>query len=159
MRRFQTRWLPLREADAFVVRHHRHHRPPQGGIVALALWEGDAIVGVGVLGRPLSRELQRQGVAEVTRLCVLPEARHAASALLGRLRRVAQSLGFQRVVTYTLAEEGGASLQAAGWQSDLADVGGREWSCPSLPREKAKYPLGKKVRWWATLKDQGEIAL
>lgn len=159
MRRFQTRWLPLREADAFVAKHHRHHRPAQGGIVALGLWEGETLIGVGVLGRPLSRELQRQNVAEVTRLCVLPEARHAGSALLGRLRRVAQSLGFLRVVTYTLLEEGGSSLEAAGWQADLAEVGGREWDTPSLRRPKAKYPLGKKVRWWANLKDQSEMAL
>lgn len=157
MRRFTARWLPLRDACGFIARHHRHHVPAQGGIVALGLWEGERLVGVSMIGRPVSRSLQAQGVAEVTRLCVLPEAREAASALLSRSRRVAQSLGFKRLVTYTLAEEGGASLRAAGWQSDLAEVGGREWSCPSLPRAKAQYPLGKKVRWWADLGDQSEM--
>jgi hypothetical protein len=69
-RRFTTRWLPLREADRFIAKHHRHHDPAQGGIVALGLWEGTDLVGVGVLGRPVSRMLQQQGAAEIVRLCV-----------------------------------------------------------------------------------------
>jgi hypothetical protein len=158
-RRFTTRWLPLREADRFVARHHRHHDPAQGGIVALGLWEGEELVGVGVLGRPVNRELQRQGVAEIVRLCVKPEVRHAASALAGRMRRVGQTLGFARVVTYTQLEEGGASLRAAGLQADLELTAGGSWSCPSLPRAAPNYPTARKQRWWAALKRQAEIGL
>lgn len=159
MRRFQTRWVPLREAGRFVAKHHRHHVPARGGIVALGLWEGERLVGVGIIGRPVSRELQARGVAEVTRLCVLPEVRHAASALQARLRRAAQALGFARLVTYTLPEEGGASLRAAGCQADLELAGGGEWTRPSRERDPASHPTGRKIRWWTALKQQKELDL
>lgn len=113
MSRFTTRWIPLREAAGFVARHHRHHAPPQGGIVALGLYEADRLVGVGILGRPVSRVAQANGDAELIRLCVLPHVEHAASALQGRVRRVAQVLGFRRLITYTLADEGGISLRCS----------------------------------------------
>ncbi len=156
-RRFTTRWVSLRTAAAFVARHHRHHEPPQGGIVALGLWEVDQLVGVGILGRPVSRELERQGVCELTRSCVLEDCRDAASALDGRMRRLAQALGFVRLTTYTLPEESGASLRAAGWQPDLELVGGGEWSRPSRLRNDATAPTSRKRRWWAPLRAQREM--
>jgi hypothetical protein len=39
VRRFTTRWIPLREASAFVAKHHRHNAPPKGAIVAVGLFE------------------------------------------------------------------------------------------------------------------------
>lgn len=158
-RRFTTRWVSLREAARFIVKYHRHHDPTQGGIVALGLWEGEKLVGVGIIGRPVSRELQRQGVCELTRSCVVEDCRHAASALDARMRRLAQALGFVRLTTYTLPEEGGASLRADGWQSDLELTDGGEWDTPSLRRAPANYPVVRKQRWWAPLKAQKEIAL
>lgn len=159
MRRFSTRWVPLKEAARFIAVHHRHHDPVQGGIIALGLWEGEALVGVGVLGRPVSRALQAAGAVEVTRLCVRQDSRHAASALLAALRRVGQALGFARIVTYTLAEEGGASLRAAGWQAELQLVEGGEWNRQDRPRLPATHPTGRKVRWWVPLRAQREIIL
>jgi hypothetical protein len=158
-RRFASRWITQADAARFIAKHHRHHTPPVGAITCLGLWEGETLVGVGVLGRPVSRMLQAQGVCEITRLCVAPDVLHAASALAARVRLVAQALGFARCVTYTLAEEGGASLRAAGFQADMELAGGGEWSVPSRLREKANYPTARKVRWWAPLKAQGEIPL
>jgi hypothetical protein len=149
----------LREAVRFVAKHHRHHAPAHGGIVALGLWDGDRLVGVGVLGRPVSRELQVQGDVEVTRLCVLDDVEHGASALLGKLRRVAQALGFRRIVTYTLEQEGGASLRAAGWQGDLDLVSARQWDTPSLRRNPPLHPIARKQRWWVNLRAQQELEL
>ena len=153
------RWVPLREADRFIAKHHRHHVPAQGGIVALGLCEAEKLVGVAVLGRPLSRVLQARNQAEITRLCVLSEARHAASALAARARRAAQALGFDRVVTYTLAEEGGASLRAAGFQQDMELTAGGEWDRPSLRRNAPLHPISRKVRWWSDLRQQQDLAL
>ena len=152
MRRFRTRWLSLRDAHAFVAKHHRHHLPAVGGIVALGLWEDERLVGVGVLGRPVSRQLQHQGAVEVTRLCVI--APHAASALLGRLRRVAQSLGFVKVVTYIESHESGISLGAAGWeQLDIQPA--REWSRIKRPRTASR--VIPRTRWWVDLRQQQEL--
>lgn len=159
MSRFRTHWLPLREAHAFVAKHHRHHVPAWGGIIAIGLWEGDALVGVAVIGRPVNRKLQADGVVELTRLCVLPEARHAASALLARTRRLAQALGFPRLVTYTLPEEGGVSLRADGWVAELGLVGGGVWDRTVRQRPPPLHPLMRKVRWWFDLKQQRELEL
>ena len=127
--------------------------------MALGLWEGTQLVGVGVLGRPVSRKLQEQGVAEITRLCVREDARHAASALAAAVRRLGQSLGFVRLVTYTLVEESGSSLRADGWQPDLALAGGGEWHTPSRPAMPANFPTARKIRWWAPIKQQRSIDL
>jgi hypothetical protein len=165
-RRFTTRWVSLREADRFIAKHHRHHSPSQGGIVALGLWEGTKLVGVSVLGRPVSRMLQEQGIVECVRSCVLPDlegvgdhANCAASVLAARLRRVAQSLGFARMVTYTLPTESGSSLDGAGWQDDLSLAGGGEWDSPGRSRDAANYPTVRKRRWWTSLRAQKEIEL
>lgn len=157
--RFEARWVTLREASAFVAKHHRHHVPPQGGIVAIGLFfpSTDMLIGVAIIGRPVSRVLEARRDCELTRLCVLPEYRNAASALLGRAKRVAQSLGFRRMVTYTLPEEGGASLRAAGMQCDIALTGGGEWTRPSRQRAEANYPVQRKQRWWVELKRQAEL--
>ena len=69
---------------------------------------------------------------EVTRVAT-DGAHNACSALYGAIRRAAKALGYTRLVTYTLQEEPGASLRAAGWRQD-AEAGGGTWSKPSRPR-------------------------
>ena len=54
---------------------------------------------------------------EVTRLCT-DGTRNAASKLYGAIVRAAKALGYKRAFTYTLPEEGGASLKASGWKMD-----------------------------------------
>jgi hypothetical protein len=49
------------EAMAFISAHHRHHGRPQGYLFALAAAENDTVVGVAVVGRPVSRMLQDGG--------------------------------------------------------------------------------------------------
>ena len=67
------RLLPvsLRCANAFVQKHHRHHRPVQGAKFALAvtLSGSDSICGVAIVGRPVARHLDDGWTLEVTRLC------------------------------------------------------------------------------------------
>jgi hypothetical protein len=138
--------LTLREAHAFVAAHHRHHQPSRGGKFAIGVASGEAIVGVVVVGRPVSRELQAGGyTAEVTRLAVLPEARNACSLLYAAAWRAARAMGYRRLVTYTLLEESGASLRGAGWRC-LGEAGGGSWSRPSRPRVD-EHPLQVKIRW------------
>lgn len=166
VRRYRIAWLPLREAASFIALHHRHHKPSQGGIVALGMWEGDRLIGVGVIGRPVSKELQSKGHCEIVRSCIRDgvagtgdHANCAASALLGRLRRAAAALGFTTMVTYTLPEESGSSLAGAGWKQDDMLARGGDWSVPSRPRDTARHPTGKKRRWWRETGAQPEIDL
>lgn len=158
MSRYSTHWLPLREAHAFIAQHHRHHKPAQGGIVALGIFVGDdaeTLIGCGIIGRPVARN-HGPAVCEITRSCLADGHEHAASALLGRLRRVAQALGFERMVTYTLESETGSSLRAAGWvQGEIFDAA--EWSAPSRPRMPATYAMERKIRWWRNTGAQREL--
>lgn len=143
--------ITLRQAEAFVQEHHRHHKAPQGGLWALALLRekglGEELVGVAIAGRPVSAVLQRKGYCEIIRVCVLPDVPNGCSMLYGRCRRVAQAMGYVKCVTYTLVEESGASPSGAGFKQTGRTKGG-SWSRSKRPRIDT-HPLGPKVRWEA----------
>lgn len=141
--------VPINLSDAmeFVCQYHRHHRAPQGGIFAVACAEGGKIVGVAIVGRPVARMLNDGWTAEVTRVAT-DGARNACSMLYGACWRAARALGYRKVITYTLAEESGSSLRAAGWRV-VGEVKGRSWSCAARPRVD-RHPLQDKIRWEAT---------
>src|SRR4051794_3010490 len=102
------------------------HPPPRGHKFSVAVEEGVEVVGVAICGRPVSRCLDDGLTLEVLRVCTT-DTPNACSALYGAARRVAKEMGYQRIVTYTLASEAGTSLKASGWKQ-VADVAGRSWS-------------------------------
>jgi hypothetical protein len=138
--------LTQREAMAFVTEHHRHHRPPRGDVFRIGAASGDRIVGVVIVGRPVARFRQDGFTAEVTRLCT-DGTRNACSFLYGAAWRAAKALGYRRLGTYTLPDEGGASLRAAGWRL-VGEAGGGSWSSPSRPRIDT-HPTQTKLLWEA----------
>lgn len=111
--------ITLRRANDFVAEHHRHsgRTARNGGKFAIgALFNGE-LVGIAIVGNPLSATLMDGVTAEVTRLCASPTApRNTCSFLYGRCWRIWQQMGGQRLVTYTLKSESGASLRGAGWR-------------------------------------------
>lgn len=136
--------LTLREARAFVDRHHRHHRAPQGGLFAIGAMQGDDIVGCVIVGKPVARLLATDPfAAEVTRLCCV--SRNASSMLYAAAWRACRAMGYRKLVTYTLATESGASMRAVGWRM-VAEVRGGTWSRQSRPRVDT-HPLQEKLRW------------
>jgi hypothetical protein len=144
MARLQLVPLDLGEANAFVSRLHRHHKPVVGHKFSLGAAMGGDVVGVAIIGRPVSRHRDDGMTLEVTRLCT-DGTRNACSFLYGAAARAAFALGFLRVGTYTLPEEGGASLRAAGWKL-LGERGGGSWSSQSRPRID-KHPTQGKLLW------------
>jgi len=139
--------MPLDQANAFVLAHHRHHQPVVGAKFCLGVAvTGGAIVGVAIVGRPVARHLDDGWTLEVTRVATTGQP-NAASALYGAARRSAFALGYRKLITYTLASEPGTSLKAAGWRVN-GEVRGRSWSCTSRPRVD-KHPLQDKIRWEA----------
>jgi hypothetical protein len=134
-----------REAFAFVRKHHRHHEPPRGSILIIGVEDDSAIVGVAIVGRPVARHLDDGYTAEVTRLCVLPSARNACSMLYAASWRACRAIGFRKLITYTLPEEGGASLRGAGWKC-IGEAGGGSWSRKERPRVDT-HPTQTKLRW------------
>lgn len=138
--------MTLREARAYVDRVHRHHRAPQGGLFAIGAADGDAIVGVVIVGKPVARMNDADFTAEVTRLAT-DGSRNACSLLYAAAWRACRAMGYRRLITYTLATEPGTSLRAAGWRV-VGEVKGRSWDTPSRPRVD-KHPTQDKLRWEA----------
>lgn len=135
----------ISDAREYVRQHHRHHHPPVGGLFAVAVAdESGAVRGVAIVGRPVARMLQDGWTAEVTRVATDGTA-NACSMLYGACWRAARALGWRKLVTYTLPEEGGASLRAANW-TVIGKAGGGSWNCASRPRVD-KHPLQTKIRW------------
>ncbi len=137
----------LREANAFVTAHHRHHKPARGCISVVAVADAGLVHGVAIVGRPVARGLQDGFTAEVTRCCT-DGTRNATSMLYRAAWRAVSALGYRRLVTYTLPEEGGASLRGAGFRL-LGAAGGGSWSRDSRPRIDT-HPTQEKLRWELT---------
>ncbi len=103
-------------ALAIIGQYHRHNARPLGYRFALGCRYQGEIVGVACVGRPVARAYDPEKVAEVNRLCVVPGAPdNTCSFLYAACRRVWQAMGGERIITYTLATESGASLRGAGW--------------------------------------------
>jgi hypothetical protein len=134
--------IGLDEANAFVSQYHRHHRPAVGHLFSLGAAAGNTIVGVAIVGRPVSRMRDDGITVEVTRLCT-DGHRNACSFLYGAAARAAFALGYKRIGTYILASEPGSSLLGTGWRL-VGERGGGSWSVPSRPRVD-KHPLQKKM--------------
>lgn len=133
------------EAASFVRQHHRHHGTPLSAKFSIAVAdETGKVRGVVIVGRPVSRVLDNGWTLEVTRCCT-DGAPNACSMLYRAAWRVARGLGYKKLITYTLATEGGVSLKAAGF-SVVGETKGGSWSCPSRPRVD-KHPTQSKLRW------------
>ena len=124
--------------------HHRHHKPSQGYKFAIAVNDGEKIVGVITVGRPVARMLDNGFTAEVTRCCT-DGTRNACSMLYGAAWRTARAMGYKRLITYVLASESGVSLKASGWQ-EIGSAGGGSWSRENRKRVDT-HPTGEKTLW------------
>jgi hypothetical protein len=134
--------VELAEANDFVAKHHRHHKAVVGHKFSLgAMLDGD-LVGVVIVGRPVSRMRDDGNTLEVTRLCTTG-AKNACSFLYGAAARATFALGYGRIGTYILVSEDGASLRASGWRL-IGERGGGSWNVPSRPRTD-NHPLERKL--------------
>lgn len=134
--------VELAEANAFVAAHHRHHKPVVGHKFSLGAMMDGELVGVVIVGRPVSRMRDDGNTLEVTRLCTTGH-KNACSFLYGAAARAAFALGYGRIGTYILVSEDGASLRASGWRL-IGERGGGSWSSPSRPRVD-KHPTERKL--------------
>jgi len=139
--------VTFRDAVEFVKEHHRHHQPPQGHKFSIGVIdEEEELRGVAMIGRPVARMNDDGVTAEVIRVAT-DGCANACSALYGAAWRAARGMGYRRLITYTLPEEGGASLRGAGWRV-LGEAGGGSWSRKSRPRDD-KHPTQMKIKWEA----------
>lgn len=134
--------IDLGEANAFVSAHHRHHAPVIGHIFSIGAALNDQIVGVAIVGRPVSRMRDDGETAEVTRLCT-DGTPNACSFLYGAAARAAFALGFRRIGTYILSSEPGKSLVAANWRQ-VGETKAGSWHRGNRPRVD-KHPTQAKL--------------
>lgn len=140
--------VSLEEANAFVREHHRHHQPVPGAKFCIGVSDGKKICGVAIVGRPIARMQNDGWTLEVNRTCT-DGTRNANSLLYGAARRAAWALGYKKLITYTLPEESGASLKAAGFRL-IGESGGGKWSREGRPRVDT-HPLQAKLKWEASV--------
>lgn len=148
---------PVRFAVAagFVRRHHVHCGAPTAWRFGACITNGPTLLGVVMVGNPIARSFNGRGMVEVNRLCVrrdVPAALrwNACSRLYAWACKEAERRGFVRVITYTRADEDGASLRAAGWTKE-ARVRGRSWNSRTRARADRGPPVDKD-RWSRALK-------
>ena len=141
--------MTLREANAYVEQNHRHHGPVAGHKYSIGLSDGEKIVGVAIVGRPVSRHLDDGWTLEVNRLCT-DGTKNACSMLYAAAWRAARAMGYKRLVTYILESENGASLRAAGWKC-VGQAGGLRWTGERRP-EVDLYPAQMKIRFEQVVK-------
>lgn len=105
------------------------------------------VVGVAIAGRPVSRHLDDGWTLEVSRVAT-DGTKNACSFLYGAIKRCGKAMGYTRFITYTLPQEGGASLRGAGWVLMSEAAGGGSWDTPSSGRPRVDtHPLQMKFRW------------
>ena len=137
--------ITLRQANEYVQRYHRHHKPSRGHKFSIGLTDGNSLVGVCICGRPVSRRLDDGKTLEVNRLCT-DGTFNACSKLYSAACRAAKAMGYTRVVTYILESEPGTSLKASGFICE-GRAGGLEWNGRSKPKDENQYPHEMKTRW------------
>lgn len=142
----------VKAATAWVASVHRHLKDElQGALFACALSDAGPHEwrGVGIVANP-PRVWQGTGRVVIARIGT-DGARNGCSMLYGALCKAARALGYVEAWTYTLPEEPGSSLRAAGFvEVGLTDGG--EWDRESRPREPAERP-DRKRRWVRVLSD------
>ena len=155
--------LDLKQANAFVLQHHRHNGKVLVHKFSLGCYDGDRLCGVAIVGSPRARRLCDGLSVEVYRCCT-DGTHNACSILYGRCARVAKEMGYTKIITYILQSEAGTTMRASGWEIEEEEAGGRTdkgWNVPSRPREIVSltlfdgevkhYPLEKKVRYAKSL--------
>lgn len=141
--------LELKQANEFVDNLHRHHDSVHRDKFRLGCEIDGKLVGVVQLARPVSRILDDGKTIEVVRMCT-DGTKNVCSFLYSRAARIAQEMGYSKIITYILDSESGASLKASGWHKE-AVTHGHNWSCKTRPRNTTA-PTCNKQRWSKNLK-------
>jgi len=137
--------LELRELNAFVSEHHRHHKAVQGHRFSIGVIVDGKLCGGASVGRPVARLTNAKEVLEVTRL-VTDGTKNACSFLYAAAARIGKELGYRKIQTFILDSETGVSLRASGWSLESISAGG-DWTRVSKPDRRQDQPQCPKQKW------------
>lgn len=150
--------VTLREANDFVANFHRHNgrTSRDGGKFAIGLESCGELIGVAIVGNPLSATFMDGFTAEVLRCCVRDGSpKGCCSKLYSHCWNAWRAMGGRRMVTYTLQSESGASLRGAGWkivgQTKPVAEGWRKDDHLNYGRKWSPVMGQQKLRWEASV--------
>lgn len=160
-KKIYSRPITIKDANEFVKQHHRHHRPTSRNSGKWAISAVNVLgetIGVLIAGNPVSATYMDGVTLEITRLCVIPGSpKGTCSFLLGKCRKIWHTMGGERILTYTLDEESGASLRGAGWEKTATVHPHKRWTNKNkfdgLLRDDLEIYSKKKLRWECNLKE------
>ena len=135
--------IERKAANAFVAELHRHHDPVCADKYRVGAVCDGKLVGVVQVGRPVARMLDDGKTVEVVRLCT-DGTKDVCSFLYSRAARIAKEMGYEKLITYILETESGASLRACGWCEEATTSGGsldrpsrrRNTTAPTIPKRR-----------------------
>ena len=145
--------LTLADANAFVILHHRHNKKVQGHKFSIGVVEDKCLVGVAIVGRPVSRHLDDGITMEITRLTVLEDApKNSCSFLYRAAWRCWSAMGGQRIITYTTESESGSSLRGAAFKNVAISPAWKEGTGWTTRSNRVWQPVHSegKIRWEIT---------
>ena len=144
----------LRKANEFVRLHHRHSKTVVGCKFSIAaINEADDVIGIAIVGRPISRKLDDGLTGEIVRTCT-DGTKNVNSFLYGACARIWKEMGGKKIITYTLETESGISLKASGFKhvdTTKAVSKGKGWTNRKNREWQPKVHSLNKYRWERTL--------
>lgn len=147
--------IHIREADEFVTIHHRHNKAAGNGKFAIGCFiimnitNGIWIycIGVGIGGRPRSRHLDNGLTFEIYRVCTIGH-KNATSFIYSKMKKIAQLMGYLKIITYTLQTESGSSLKAIGAIVEKSVEHKKQWNdSGGVKRNHQAVTVQLKFRW------------
>lgn len=139
--------LHIKQANEYVKQFHRHNKPVLSAKISIGVEKNGKLVGVALAGRPVSRHLDNGKTLEVYRVCT-DGTFNATSFLYSRVKKIAQLMGYEKIITYTLQSESGASLRAIGASIDKNVEHQRQWnSTDKVKRNYQEVTEQLKFRW------------
>ena len=118
VRRLEIVPVTLKLANDFVSEFHRHNgrTSRNGGKFAIGVSNGGELLGVSIVGNPLSATCMDGYTAEVLRCCVRDHSpKGTCSKMYSRCWQIWRAMGGRKLITYTLQSESVARLRGAGW--------------------------------------------
>ena len=150
----RLRPISLRKANDWLDGVHRHNGRTvrNGGKFAISVVDAAGeVVGIAIVGNPLSATFMDGVTAEVLRVCTSSDSapKGVCSMLYAACWRAWRAMGGDRMLTYTLQSESGISLKASGWvvvgETRPTEAGWRKKD--HLDRVHQPVMLEPKFRW------------
>jgi len=149
--------VKLKEAQAFIAKHHRHSKPLNRHRFSIGVGhEENGLKGVATVDNCSGAWSNRYDHLEIRRVCT-DGTKNLSSFLLGKASLACFAMGAKIVITYTRFEETCSSLLADNWNID--GVTHRKGYIPKVrwvktPNWEAKGVMVDPVTWDKTPSDE-----